>query len=823
MSELDIILKYILPTTSFVINIFCIAYSLGLNPSSKRNKAYIYYLISVNFWILTDPVIFYFNIDYYYTQLITQIRPIFYLSIGILFINLVYKLTYKSVDIFYKIYLASYLACVFVTIFTKLIIKDFVYLNWYVESIPGSFYLIAILFSIIIPLVHSFYILIVNIINGNSKIIKIQLSLLLFGSILMFLIGIFSDVIFPFILNIDSTVRLGSSIMAFQVIFIMPSILKYDLLTMSLDEFVLDLFEETGEGIIVVDLNGEILNGNFTAEKLIGKNIDEIKNQNIELFFKHVNINKNYNSFITTLESNQNKYYSITSSKLKKMGYQLGKMYLFSEVTGKVNTEKELKLSQEILDRAQKISKSGNWEENHLKGTLNWSKNCKLILGYKVNQIITNEMFWERVHPEDKNWMISLWNEIEKIGDPHKGIFRIILPNGKIRYIEEQAEFIYKTNVLIKTIGTIKDITNTHLSKIELENSENRLKEAQSVAHIGSFDYDLKNNSILWSDELYRIYGLKKESFNVSNDGFFSLVHPDDKVYIKNCIKEAISNHNLLEYDHRLIRNDNFDIRIMHCRAKISYDKNENAIRIAGTSQDVTEIRNAEIEIKKSREQLRKLASHLQIAQEKERARISREIHDELGQELTGIKMDISWLSNSLKNPDDKIKERIGSLNKLIDTTIQSVRRISAELRPGVLDDLGLISALEWYVEEYQQRTKIKCKLLLGEISNNLESDISIAIYRIIQESLTNVARHANASKIILSLKLDELNIYLKIQDNGFGFNKDSSKSEKSIGILGMEERVHILGGTFSILGSKRDGTVIKVEIPFKKNNSEVE
>jgi|GEM_PF-6441472 len=823
MFELDIILKYILPISCFIINVFCIAYSLGLNSKSERNRAYIYYLISVNFWILSDPIIFYFNIDDHYIQLITQIRPIFYLSLGILFINLVYRLINKSVDMYYKIYLIIYFICVFITMFTNLIIKDFIYINWYVESIPGTFYLYVILFSIIIPLTHSFYLLFTNIKNEKSKIIKTQLSLLLFGSILMFLIGIFSDIIFPFIFNIDSSIRLGSSIMAFQVLFIMPAVFKYDLLTMSLDEFVLDLFQETEEGIIIVDLNGNILNLNFTMEKLIGKNIDEIINQNINSIFKFIKLDKNYNSFITRMKGKENKYYSITSSKLKKMGYQLGKMYLISEVTSKINTEKELKLSHENLDRAQKITKSGNWEQNHLTGEIKTSKNLKLLLGFFDNQDITIEMLLEKMHPEDRNWLQTKWSEIEITGKPHIGVFRIILPNGDIKYIEEQTEFIIKNNKLIKTIGIFRDITISHVSKLNLEESENRLKEAQSVAHIGSFDYDLIHNSVLWSDELYRIYGLNKDTFNVSNDGFFSLVHPDDRVFIKRCIKEAILNKTLLEYDHRLIRNDNFDVRIMHCRAKISYDNNE-ATRISGTSQDVTEIRNAEIEIKKSREQLRRLAANLQIAQEKERARISREIHDELGQELTGIKMDISWLSNSLVNPENKIKERIGSLNELIDRTIQSVRRISAELRPGVIDDLGLISALEWYVDEYQQRTKIKCELMLGEISNNIGNDISIAIYRIIQESLTNVVRHAKASKIILSLTSDEFNIYLKIQDNGIGYNNDSSKSEKSIGILGMEERVHILGGTFSIQEAKRKGTIIKVEIPIKiKNKLEAE
>ena len=368
-------------------------------------------------------------------------------------------------------------------------------------------------------------------------------------------------------------------------------------------------------------------------------------------------------------------------------------------------------------------------------------------------------------------------------------------------------------------MGSIHYITESHLSKIKLETSEDGLKEAQKVAHIGSFDYDLMNDRVIWSDELYKIYGLVKEMYNPSNEGFFNLVHQSDRELIKNNIEESIANHKTLEYDHRLIRSDNFEVRVMHCIAKITYDKNDNAIRIAGTSQDVTKIRKAEKEVKNSREQLRKLASHLQRAQENERSRISREIHDELGQELTGIKMDISWLSNSLENPNSEVKDRIKSLNNLIDTTINSVRRISSELRPGVLDDLGLIPAIEWYVEEFQQRTKINCDLNLIDITDNLLDDLSITIYRIVQESLTNVARHAKASKLKLSIKSDNEILYLEVWDNGIGFNNERYKNEKSLGILGMEERVNILHGTFSIIGKKTGGTIVKVGIPYEIKN----
>ncbi len=815
MENLDSFLKLFIPGICFLINIFCIAYLLGLNSWSERNKAYILYLVGANCWIITDPLIFNFDLLPNQIHLITQLRPIVWLSIGLLFINLVYRLTYRENDIYIKVYTIMYIFLALITTFTNLIIDNYIYVEWYVESIPGPLFLYSIFFTIIIPSIHSFIILLNSIKDAKSKIVRIQLSLLLVGTLLMFILGTITDLVIPFILELKYPLRLGSSIMAFQVIFAMPAILKFDLLTMSLDKFILDMFQESGDGILIVDESGYIVNSNPTLNNILNKSINLIKGKNISDYFDGIEFKKNYENFVTKIKGEREIKYSISSSKLYKTAYQLGKMYLIRDISYKIKSEEELKKQQILLEKAQIISKTGNWEEDFITNKITWSKNCKRLLGFNENDFISNDQFWDRVHPKDRKWVKSLWFDFEKRGKPHKNIFRILLNNKTVRYIEEQSEFIFEKNKIIKTIGSMQDVTESYLAQKELEISESRLKEAQEVAQLGSFDYDLTNDKVVWSDELYRIYGLEKEKYNPSSEGFFNLVHQKDREMIRDIIDESIFNHTLLEYDHRLIRNDNYDVRIMHCRAKITYSKNDKPVRIAGTSQDVTNIRKAEEEVKTSREQLRKLASYLQRAQEEERARISREIHDELGQELTGIKMDISWLSNSLKNSENIVQERIDSLNNLIDTTINSVRRISSELRPGVLDDLGLISAIEWYVEEFQTRTEINCELDLNDIKIEIGSELSTTIYRIVQESLTNVARHSEASEVKIILNSEGNILLLKLQDNGIGFDNDIINYEKSLGILGMEERVNILGGNFTILGTKTKGTKIEVKIPY--------
>jgi len=211
---------------------------------------------------------------------------------------------------------------------------------------------------------------------------------------------------------------------------------------------------------------------------------------------------------------------------------------------------------------------------------------------------------------------------------------------------------------------------------------------------------------------------------------------------------------------------------------------------------------------------LRDLASHLQVVREEERALIAREIHDELGQALTALKMDVHWLRQRLPGAQQSLLDKTNVMSRLIDRTVQSVRRINAELRPGLLDDFGLSAAIEWEAEEFSKRTNIECEILSDPKDMVLPQGLSTAIFRILQETLTNIARHANATKvrIILSKNADTLEV--RVSDNGKGIEDQEILEPKSFGIIGMRERVHYLGGNFSISGSS-SGTTVEVTIPM--------
>jgi PAS domain S-box-containing protein len=235
---------------------------------------------------------------------------------------------------------------------------------------------------------------------------------------------------------------------------------------------------------------------------------------------------------------------------------------------------------------------------------------------------------------------------------------------------------------------------------------------------------------------------------------------------------------------------------------------------------EIAERKRAEEELKNSREQLRALAARLQSVREEERRQIAREVHDELGQALTGLKMDLSWLISKLSEAGVKarrhsIADKIQSISNLINTTIKTVRRIATELRPDVLDDLGLVAAIEWQVHDFQKRTGIKCEFTPGVEDIGLDQDRSTAVFRIFQETLTNIARHANATRVNTRLRKDTGNIMLEVEDNGRGITEEEISNSKSLGLLGMRERAFLLGGEVNITGRREKGTTVTVRIPL--------
>lgn len=231
----------------------------------------------------------------------------------------------------------------------------------------------------------------------------------------------------------------------------------------------------------------------------------------------------------------------------------------------------------------------------------------------------------------------------------------------------------------------------------------------------------------------------------------------------------------------------------------------------------ISERKHAEEELKHSYLQIRRLASHLQNIREEERASMAREIHDELGQQLTALKLDVSWLILKLKNADPSIAEKVSGMEKLLSNALITVKKLASELHPALLDKLGLIEAIRWQSNEFEKRTGIKITLEIPEELKGISSKTNIALFRIYQEALTNVARHSGALNVWCNLKKDDDNLYFTITDDGKGFDVALSEQRHSLGLLGMKERSVMIGGKYEIISEPGKGTKVYAMLPVNE------
>lgn len=236
--------------------------------------------------------------------------------------------------------------------------------------------------------------------------------------------------------------------------------------------------------------------------------------------------------------------------------------------------------------------------------------------------------------------------------------------------------------------------------------------------------------------------------------------------------------------------------------------------------RDITERKRAREELIRSNEkfklineQLRNLSVYLQKVREDERTHIAREIHDELGQILTGIKLDLSWLQPKVEQCSEEAKKRLVATIDLTNSAIKSVRKIATDLRPVILDDFGLIAAIEWQAKQFAERTNLKVNINLPETEWSFSKDFSTIVFRICQEALTNVARHAHATEVDVSVDIEKGNLFLRIADNGVGINGD--KKIGSLGLIGMRERAESMGGKLNIVNLPDGGVLLELKIPY--------
>ncbi len=410
------------------------------------------------------------------------------------------------------------------------------------------------------------------------------------------------------------------------------------------------------------------------------------------------------------------------------------------------------------------------------------------------------------VHEKQKKTIKKMIRE-SFMGKNNRIEFEMITLKGKQRWCEMNiVPFRDTVNGIINALAVTRDISEKREAEQQLVRNEEKYRTLveQAVDAIALYD---ENGKILdVNTGSVNLLGYTREELMA--------------MYLKDVLTEEEIEHNPVRYDVLAQGKSTVKQRKMRRRDGSIVDTEVRSQqlpdgRFLSVIRDLTERIQAERELQESYRALRELTAHIQNVREEERSNIAREIHDELGQQLTVLKMDISWLSKKLEHPGENVKERLNGLLEMIDNTVRSVRRISSELRPSMLDDLGLPAAIEWHAHEFSKRSGIRIHTQVETGDLKLPAKTGITLFRIFQECLTNVARHSEASEVRVRLFLEGKELQLEITDNGRGFLQKEIEKKKTLGILGIKERVSLIRGKYSIESKPGKGTVVLVSVPF--------
>lgn len=592
--------------------------------------------------------------------------------------------------------------------------------------------------------------------------------------------------------------------------------------------------------IIVLDRQGRILRFNKSCERLSGYSTDEMLGHSFaELcLVPETEFSGDEKVFVIQKEKVPRYFESDWTGKdgskhsiawsaveLEETVGQVKWIISGIDITERKRIEAELSESRMRLELALDGSEGGLWDiefkpqdpPHSIPDNIYLSPRLKGFIGYQDDELPNSLEAWhQKILPEDLPMVNKKAKDhLSGNSELYEVQHRIRHKNGSIRWIFSRGRINRDDRGNpVRWTGVDWDITLRKQAEEALHESEERLRTVMEklpsgivVLIEGRFEYANPAFCKLTGYSNEELYG----KLVVDH------LHPNDREKARNRIDNLMKDGEEFLSEYNLMNRDGKSIPIEVYSRKIFY---YGKSALLSNVRDITERKVAEKAIEKYQMQLQSLSSHLQSVREKERASVAREIHDELGQELSTVLLYIGWLEKHGEEGKQPWKERLKSTADLVESTIKKVQRISSELRPSLLDNLGLLAAMEWHAKEFTKKMGIPCKVHIGNRKINLNKEISITIFRIFQESLTNILRHAKATEVNVSLSVKSGRLFLEISDNGVGITEDQKHHPESFGLLGIQERVRALKGEFSIQGIPQKGTSLSINIPIEQNES---
>ena len=501
---------------------------------------------------------------------------------------------------------------------------------------------------------------------------------------------------------------------------------------------------------------------------------------------------------------------------------ELANEQLKMEIEERKRSESALRLSKERFDLAVQGSKDGLWDWDITNNRLYFSPRLKELLGYREDEYSESFETWvSNIHSQDYERVLNALNNHLKHGEVYDVEYLHRNRGGKYRWHHSRGRAIYdQEGQAVRMVGFISDIAERKLGEEALRRSEEKyrllVKNLPSIVYRGFKDWSVE----FVDDKIEILTGYNLAEFNTGRIKWSDMIIEEDIEAARNVFIKALKADKSYVREYR-IRNKAGEIHWIQDRGQIICNEDGQIEYISGVFFDINEYKRTEEALRKSEKELRILSSQLLTAEETERKRIARELHDGIGQALSAIKFRVeNTIEEFRKAPQASNIESLEPIIPLTQKTIEEVRRIVKDLRPSILDDLGILATIAWFCREFQNiysTVSIASEITVTE--KEIPVSLKTYLYRIMQEALNNVARHSQADLVRLCLQKTNGKIELLIEDNGQGFNYGKAvyhkDSLKGFGLASMKERAELSGGTCTIKSARGEGTSIRVLWPL--------
>ena len=618
------------------------------------------------------------------------------------------------------------------------------------------------------------------------------------------------------------------------------------------DELFRSTFENAGVGIAHVTTDGHWLRVNdtlcqifgYTREQLLAKTFQDITHP--DDVASNVDLLKRALAGKIQTYAMEERYFrndgsimwsNLTVSLIRERRSDEPRYFIFviEDITARKQAEAQLRESEARLRLVVEGGGMGTWDIDVKSDTALWNERHYQILGYRPDLAAPTWQMWRaRIHPDDVGYVMAARTaalESRGLYCPEHRIIRA--DDGEIRWVAPFARFIYdEQGQAIRFVGVDFDITERKRAEQALRQSEERyrtLVETGTSVILGlTTDYRIFE----WNRAAEQIFGWPRAEV-LGKNYLTTFLSEEVRQLVEVDIRRVLSGRPTEGYENAVVHRDGSRRTLLWNVCRL-LDGQGAASGILAIGQDITERKRAEDALQRINEelerrvtertteliftqaQLRALAGRLHVLQEEERSQLARELHDEFGAAFTALKVDLHWIMARLPEHSDGLEEKARQMSELIDNSVESVRRTAGLLRPRLLDDFGLVAAVEWQIEEFQRRTGIQCVTSFPE-EVEIDRAISTAVFRILQEALTNVARHSEATQVHVGLQVDCNRVWMEIKDNGKGIDLDANANDTSLGLFGMQERAYALGGQVQFDSQPNRGTTVTVEIPLEK------